>query len=307
MHVLTEEQAAQRKAGTADPALKGSFNPTIITITPPNNTYAILKSFAENTDLMNEIGLSSLNEDTNAPGNSSEADVSQVTNPETDLVDTQSEAAQPADKARDFQFSQGEQFTSIIEKTVLQSLYAAERSTEGAKNGLNKWFKIDTQVFLDESPITEAQLGRRPKVYVYSIIPYEVDEAVHITGDRRASNTQGLRASAAKTYNYIYSGKNEDVLSFDLNFNQAFLMTANSDFGMSSGSSRDPDAGANAAAQDNGESGGAAALPDGKGTTDDPGGELGLDTKTDLTAGGHSVDVRRKIAEMFHETITKFY
>ena len=299
-----EEQAAQRKAGTADPALKGSFNPTIITITPPNNTYAILKSFAENTDLMNEIGLSSLNEDTNAPGNSSEADVSQVTNPETDLVDTQSEAAQPADKARDFQFSQGEQFTSIIEKTVLQSLYAAERSTEGAKNGLNKWFKIDTQVFLDESPITEAQLGRRPKVYVYSVFPYEVDEAVHITGDRRASNTQGLRASAAKTYNYIYSGKNEDVLSFDLNFNQAFLMTANSDFGMSSGSSRDPDAGANAAAQDNGESGVAAALPDGKGTTDDPAGELGLDSKLDLDAGGHSTDVRRKIAEMFHHQVT---
>ena len=202
---------------------------------------------------MNAIGLSTLNEDTNAPGNSSEADASQVTNPETELTDTQTAAAQPADKARDFQFSQGEQVTSIIEKLVLQSTYAAERATEGAKNGLNKWFKIDTQVFLDESPVTEAQLGRRPKIYVYSVSIYEVPEALHITGDRRASNTQGLINSASKEYNYIYSGKNEDVLNFDLQFNQSFILAANSDFGSASGPARDVDSATTASAAEYGD------------------------------------------------------
>ena len=299
-----EEREEQRR-GATDEELKVSYSPKVITIKSPNDTYAILKTFAENTDLMNAIGLSTLNEDTNAPGNSSEADASQVTNPETELTDTQTAAAQPADKARDFQFSQGEQVTSIIEKLVLQSTYAAERATEGAKNGLNKWFKIDTQVFLDESPITEAQLGRRPKIYVYSVSIYEVPEALHITGDRRASNTQGLINSASKEYNYIYSGKNEDVLNFDLQFNQSFILAANSDFGSASGPARDVDSATTASAAEYGDAAASAAIPSGSGTTADPGGELGLDTKTDLTAGGHSVDVRRKIAEMFHETVTK--
>lgn len=49
---------------------------------------------------------------------------------------------------------------------VLQTTYAAERSTEGATNGLNKWFKIDTHVFIDESPVTEAQMGRRQSLCI---------------------------------------------------------------------------------------------------------------------------------------------
>lgn len=303
-----EEQEQQRIAAMdviTNPRLRASFSPTTITISPPNNTYAILKSFAENTNLMNAIGLSTLNEDTNAPGNSSEADAQAVTNPETNLTDTQSIAAQPADKARDFQFNQNEQITSIIERTVLQTTYAAEKATEGATNGLNKWFKIDTQVFIDESPLTEATMGRRPKIYVYSVMEYEVDEALHISGDRKPSNTQGLKQAAAKEYNYIYSGKNEDVLNFDLTFNQSFLLTANADIGMTAGSSRDPDQGASADTQQAGDSGARTALPSGTRSNDDPSGTIGFDTRPAETTGTHSNDVRRKIAEMFHETVTK--
>jgi len=303
----SEEREEQRLAAHAvitNPQLRAAFNPRVITITPPNDTYAILKTFAENTDLMNAIGLSTLNEDTSAPGNSSEADASQAINPETGIVDTTSIAAQPADKARDFQFGQGEQITSIIEKLVLQSTYASEQATEGATNGLNKWFKIDTHVYIGESPLTEAQLGRRPKIYVYSIMTYEVPEAKHISGDRKSSNIQGLKNSASKEYNYIYSGKNEDVLNFDLTFNQSFLLAANSDFGNSPASARDPDVGTTALTQETGEKGAAAALPVGKGTNDDSSGELGRGAQDAFTAGAHSNDVRQKIAEMFHDTVT---
>ena len=299
-----EEQRAGFNLAETNPALRAAFNPTVITITPPNNIYAILKTFAEDTNLMNAIGLSTLNEDTNAPGNSAEADASQVINPETGIVDTASIAAQPADKARDFQFSQGEQITTVIEKLVLQSTYAAERATEGATNGLNKWFKIDTHVYLGESPLTEAQLGRRPKIYVYSIMPYEVPEAVHISGDRKSSNIQGLKNSASKVYNYIYSGKNEDVLNFDLTFNQSFLLAATSDFGSTPAAGRDPDAGSTALTQETGDKGTSAALPTGTGTNDDTPAELGTGD-IGLRGGGHNNDVRRQIAEIFHDTVTK--
>ena len=298
-----ENQRITAETVITNPALRNSFSTQTITITPPNDTYAILKSFAENTDLMNAIGLSTLNEDTNAPGNSSEADVAAATNPETNLVDTQSIAAQPADKARDFQFNQSQQITEIIESTVLQTTYCAENATKKAKNGLYKWFKIDTQVFLDESPLTEATMGRRPKVYVYSVMPYEVDEAIHITGDRKASNTQGLKKSAAKEYNYIYSGENEDVLNFDLTFNQSFLIAANADLGTSAAPNRDPDQGKTSNTQTAGDSGATTATPANGVSNDDPSGTLEIDVNNS-TGAAHSNDVRRQIAQMFHQTVT---
>ena len=134
-----------------------------------------------------------LNVDTNAGGNAGAAEANQVVNPETNLVDTASSAAQPADKAREFQFSQSEQITTIIEKVIMQSEYCAENSTKETKTGLNKWFKIDTQVFLDDSPLTEQQMGRTPKVFIYSVIVHEVDEAVTAAGNKKAKNTKGLR------------------------------------------------------------------------------------------------------------------
>lgn len=298
-----EEQESQRTgAGANNPRLRASFNPNIVTIQQSTQTYAILKSFAENTDLMNEIGLSPINEDTNAPGNTPEADANAVVNPETGLVDTTSVAAQPSTVTRDFQFQQGQQITSVIERMILQTRYAAERSTEGATNGLNKWFKIDTQVFIDDGAVTESQMGRKPKVYVYSVVPYEVDEAVTMAPNSRSANTQGFRDAAIKEYNYIYTGKNEDVLNFDINFNNAFLMTANSDFGMTSG--QDPNAGTTATTQTNGDSGARAKVESDAATTDEASPSIALRPRNAEPTGTHSNDVRRRIAEMFHERIT---
>ena len=300
-----EEREEQRRGTVAaNPELRGIYQSQSIIIKPPSRTYSILKSFAENTSLMNEIGLSTLNEDTNAPGNSSEADAAGATNPETGLVDTASKAVQPADKARDFQFNQNENITSIIEKIVVQSTFCAENSTIKAKNGLHKWFKIHTHVFIDESPVTEAQMGRRPKVYVYSIMPYEVPETVTMASNARASNIQGLKRVSVKEYNYIYTGKNEDVLNFDINFNNAFMLTANSDFGMTSGSQSDPDSSKVATSQTNSDSGATPAEPSDATTTDDAAGGTQMDTGPTGASGTHSNDVRRQIAEMFHDRIT---
>ena len=299
-----EEREEQRTTLAANPELRGIYQSQSIIIKPPSRTYSILKSFAENTGLMNEIGLSTLNEDTNAPGNSSEADAAAATNPQTGLVDTASKAVQPADKARDFQFNQNENITSIIEKIVVQSTFCAENSTIKAKNGLHKWFKIHTHVFIDESPATEAQMGRRPKVYVYSVMPYEVPETVTMASNARASNIQGLKRVAVKGYNYIYTGKNEDVLNFDINFNNAFMLTANADFGMTTGSQSDPDASKVATAQTNTPSGATPAEQTDTTTTDDQTGGLEMDTGPKGASGTHSTDVRRQIAEMFHDRIT---
>ena len=300
-----EEQESQRRGYTGpDDGLRGSFSPEVITVSQPSQTYSILKTFAEDTNQMNAIGLSPLNEDTNAPGSSGEAEPAAATDPDSGLVDPGNQSTQPSDKARELQFNQGQQITSIIERTVLQTTYAAERSTTESSNGMNKWFRIDTHVYFDESQLTESTIGRRPKVYVFSVIEYEVDEAVTAAPNRKPKNTAGLRELALKEYNYIYTGKNEDVLNFDINFNNAFMMTAYSDLGMNNAGNRDPNAAKNNASSNQSDSGVALAKPVDQKSNDDSGGGVALVNSTDEIAGVASNDIRKRIAEVFHDRIT---
>ena len=41
----------------------------------------------------------------------------------------------------------------------------------------------------------------------------------------------GLKSQAAKQYNYIYTGKNKDVLDFEIQFNSSFIYPVNADRG----------------------------------------------------------------------------
>ena len=300
-----EEQEEERRGYTGpDDGLRGSFSPTVITVSKPSQTYAILKSFAEDTNQMNAIGLSPLNEDTNAPGSSGEAEPAAATDPDSGLVDPGNQSTQPADKARELQYNQGQQITSIIERTVLQTRYAAERSTEESSNGMNKWFRIDTHVYFDESPLTENTIGRRPKVYVFSVIEYEVDEAVTIAPNKKSKNTAGLRELAVKEYNYIYTGKNEDVLNFDINFNNAFMTSAYADLGMNNASQRDPNTVAANASGNEKDSGATVSPPGDASSNDDSNGGVQFQNRFGEYGGAASNDIRRRVAEVFHDRIT---
>jgi hypothetical protein len=269
-----------------------------------SSTFAILKTYAEDEAQMNAIGISAVTTSSNVGGNQAEAEPAGAIDPNTGKVDASSQAAQASDKARDYQFGQGERITKIIEKIVNQSEYAAEKATEGSTNGLNKWYKIDTQVFIDENAETEYQLGRPPKVYVYSVVEYEVDEAHVLSTNQKPLNTEGLKKAAAKEYNYIYTGKNEDVLNFDINFNQAFMQTALSNFGMNKGGVRGDNHKTNTAVTETTTS---ATPPKDTDLTQKTEAGAPIEQAAALgTESGGTVnpDIRRQIAEMFHDRIT---
>jgi hypothetical protein len=149
-------------------------------------------------------------------------------------VDISNAETAQAEKARSTQFRQGDTIPNLIEKIIKKSDWAKEQATAESDNGVNTWFKIDTQVFLDKNPNAERQTGSSPKIYVYSIIKYYPDEAKQIGTCQRPKNTEQLKAIAPKEYNYFYTGKNEDVLNFDIKFNNQFFMTAFGNFGQNS-------------------------------------------------------------------------
>jgi hypothetical protein len=224
-----------RETATEAARLRRSYeqqNENIInaTVNSVGRTYAKIKTFAEDVNAMNAIGTSVLVDEIGTGGNQAHGSQAAANIDDQRAARNSAELA-PAERSRDYQFTQGMTITEIIERMVVSSEYARERANEPAQNGVRQWFKIDTYTFIEENPLTEAQIGRPPKVYVYSVIPYDADDAKFLAPSDRAQNTEGLKAAAAKEYNYIYTGKNEDVLDFNISFNNAFMQTSFANFG----------------------------------------------------------------------------
>ena len=272
-------------------------------VTAPSLLFNTLKAYASDINNMNEIGLSTLVENTADSGQESQADQSAAYDESSDVVDISNAETSKSEKARTTQFRQGETLTSIIEKIVKKSKFARDNATEETTNGVRKWFKIDTQVFLDKNPAAERQVGSSPKIYVYSIIPYYSDEAKHTGTTQRPKNTKGLKALAPKQYNYFYTGKNEDVLNFDIQFNNQFFMTAFSNFGQNAGTvATGGGKGVTFQAGDDSR-GSEVATETSNAERREPGAQMKEVNELDNPTGSESGDLKLRIAEQFHNTL----
>lgn len=203
-------------------------NKNTINSAPPK-IYKFLKAWTSNDNNINEIGLSPLAEDTNEGKSAKNAKASDRRNTETQIDDGSSTAANVPQKSKAFKYTQGTKITEIIEDVVLTSKYGLDAPSQESKDGKKKWFKIETMVFIEQDEKVEESIGRPRMTYVYSVIPYYVDEAKFLAPKEAPKNTDKLKATALKEYEYIYTGKNEDILDFDINFNNAFFQLVMAD------------------------------------------------------------------------------
>ena len=131
------------------------------------------------------------------------------------------------------QFPAGMRIQEIIEEVVLLSNYAKDLAEKEPDSlGYKDWFRIETRVY-EQSIEPDKITGKTPKVYVYSIVPYKVESHRFLgpedsLGDRSIDE---LKRLAPKKYEYIYSGANDDIISFDLQFNTAFFQGLQQDLG----------------------------------------------------------------------------
>ena len=131
------------------------------------------------------------------------------------------------------QFPAGMRIQDIIEEVVLLSEYAKDLAEKEPDSlGYKDWFRIETRVY-EQSGGSDKITGKTPKVYVYSIVPYKVESHRFLgpedsLGDRSIDE---LKRLAPKKYEYIYSGANDDIISFDLQFNTAFFQGLQQDLG----------------------------------------------------------------------------
>ena len=127
-----------------------------------------------------------------------------------------------------YQYGQGDRVSSIITDVIIDCQYVHD--LQNTEAGMKDYFKIEQMVFIEDEEEINPDLGRPRMTYVYCVVPYKICES-KIQGSKEAPTAIPERkASADKEYNYIYSGKNEDILDFNINFNNAFTELVLVDF-----------------------------------------------------------------------------
>lgn len=132
---------------------------------------------------------------------------------------------------RQFIYSQGTSIVNAISSILQNSKYCKDALDE--KNidemGMVNWFRIESQV--DYRTPKEGNIGNNadPKLLIFKIVPYKAHSAKISSGASKIKGYDKLRAEAAKVYDYIYTGKNTEILNLEIEFQRAFFNTVTAD------------------------------------------------------------------------------
>lgn len=126
-------------------------------------------------------------------------------------------------KNSDFKFNQASSIVDMINQVILMSDYARTGLSEAKRNpqGQQTWWRIESQLYI--IPTEESKKsGQTPKLAVYRVVPYLVDSQYLLPVNTKRPGLEEIKRESLKEYNYIYTGKNIDVLDWNLDFKTGF-------------------------------------------------------------------------------------
>lgn len=200
-------------------------------------------------------------------------------------------------------FRQDTDIPNAINQTILSSdfPYGTFDKTALSPEGYRTWWRIDIQVFLKDAPENKGT-GVRPKIIVYRIIPYKAHASVGMTGVNETPKGYD-KMVAVKEYNYIYTGKNTDVVTFDITMNNSFFAMMVADAGKDNQDIKTAEhAGDEAPKNDTITIPGSAPAT---ATTPQNRAYVGLGSITDLFGGGGNDTTATRAARIFHDAVTR--
>lgn len=197
-----------------------------------------IRSFAEDTENVNKIGKSKIVK-SYLDGGKVPFGEAKFTEVEDKPGVFQRGKLQISDEGRTLTFAAGMKVQDIIEELILISDYGRQiANVEPDEFNMVPWFKIETQVYNVSDNDAVQQIGRKPKVYVYRVVPYMVSASRFSNPSKPSPKVKNVKAQAAKEYNYIYTGQNKDILSFDIQIDAAFFVALNPMRGQASSDSK---------------------------------------------------------------------
>ncbi len=124
----------------------------------------------------------------------------------------------------DFKFLQGTDITNVINQVVIMSDYAKQALRDGQVDdaGMVPWWRIDPQVYEKKTTANLGKTGRFPKIIVYRVVAYKVNSAILLPPNAAPKGAKKLKEEAIKVYDYIYTGKNTEIIDFQINLDATF-------------------------------------------------------------------------------------
>jgi hypothetical protein len=171
----------------------------------------------------NKIGTSTMNFSLESGGNVSFSNESEVINEKSKTTDKSK--VKIDSNSREFRFSRGDTITQVIQKVILVSNYASDaiKVENLDQSGMASWFRIDVQIQLLDY---DAIRSTRARKYIFRVIPFKVSGALIKTPNAPAIGIPELAKIIAKRYDYIYTGQNNSIIKFELEFNAMFFTGA---------------------------------------------------------------------------------
>lgn len=132
-------------------------------------------------------------------------------------------------KMTDMKFAQNTDIPNAINQVILNSKFVTETldTNNLTKDGFRNWWRIDVQKY-PNGPLNKTT-GDTPYVYVYRVVPYEAHASRLSAPNTKTPGYENLKLQAVKHYNYIYTGKNVDIIRFDITLNAGFAAIMGAD------------------------------------------------------------------------------
>lgn len=126
---------------------------------------------------------------------------------------------------REFKFVKGTKIQDIITAIVLRSDYIVNQLIEGQvltkPNGMIDWFRVETRI--EDTGFSKNQ-NRQTRKFIFRVVPYQVHVSKFLPPNVKSPGYDVLNKSAVRVYEYLYTGRNTDIIRLDLTFNYAFFV-----------------------------------------------------------------------------------
>lgn len=182
---------------------------------------------------MNDIGKSSMGFSLIRPGDTPFASDNFVYDDKTHTFNRGNLSINPTES--EFRFAQGSDVVNAINQVILMSDYGRTALSKINSDGSIRWWRIETGIEYVDSDDNMKRTGTCPLRLVYRVIPYDVDSSFFLPPNSKRVGTELDKQQVIKEYNYIYTGKNLDILNFDISFKNGFYAAVMADGGKRSG------------------------------------------------------------------------
>jgi hypothetical protein len=199
-------------------------------------------------------------------------------------------------KNGDYKFAKGATVQDVINQVLLSSDYA-RKALENPGTWVN-WWRVETRYHNISSEDTKT--GEKAKKVIFRVVPYKVDAAKFFP-----PNTKTADPPPVRDLYWLYTGKNHDILDWNIDYKLAFYRAHNADGGANSDDKNLANRSSNAAPVRSGN----------KPPDTEPSGQTGPEvvrrdanqSMTGLFGGASFDDAATVAARQFHDIITKSY